>query len=362
MGGGGRSDKVRTYNFKENRVSDHRINLTLYKLDKVLAGELDDISDALVQRRAGPAPHPSRVRLGALLIEAEARLGSAGSDGPDLEARRIVEEASGLSGAELVLAADEPVTERVVAHVEAMVARRQTGEPLQYVVGRWGFRRLDLLVDRRVLIPRPETEQLVDHALAELEPLAAGRPWPKRRGEASCLTLDLGTGSGAIALALVDECPAVAVWGVERSPDALAVARANLAGLGRAGARVRLAEGSWFDPLPTELAGTVDVIVANPPYVAEVDRLPDEVRRWEPVDALISGPTGLEAIERIAGEASQWLRPGGVLVVEIGETQGEAAVAVARNAGLADVEVRRDLNDRDRFLVAAGGAASATVR
>ncbi len=287
-----------------------------------------------------------------LQAAAEERLRAAGLEAPAVDARQITEEASGLDGAALVLCADEPVTDRVVALHDAMTARRERGEPLQYVLGRWGFRTLDLLVDRRVLIPRPETEQLVDLALAELQPLAEARPWPKRPGESSCLAVDLGTGSGAIALALVDECPAVGVWGVDRSPGALAVARANVAGVGRAGARVRLVEGSWFDPLPADLAGTVDVIVANPPYVAAADPLPDEVAGWEPVDALVPGPSGLEAIEEIVGGARRWLAPHGALAVEIGESQGEASDVLARRAGFDQVEIRPDLLGRDRFLVA----------
>ena len=278
--------------------------------------------------------------------EVVTRLRAAGVDDPALEERWIVEQASGRDAAEQVAALDAPVTEREAAAVEQMVSRRESGEPLQYVLGSWGFRTLDLLVDRRVLIPRPETEVVAGLAIDALA--ALDRPG---------VAVDLGAGSGAIALALAAErWPHVEVWATELSPDALAVARANLAGLGRRGASVRLLEGDWFEPLPEQLRGRVDVVVANPPYVAEDDPLPEEVARWEPRDALISGPTGLEAIERVVAEAPEWLAPGGVLVVEIGETQGPAVLALARAAHLADPQIHPDLAGRDRALVTTWGA------
>src|SRR4051794_40900781 len=159
-----------------------------------------------------------------LLAEATAALGAGGAP------RRIVEEASGYEGADLVLHLDDPCTTLTHARWARMVERRSTGEPLQYVLGRWGFRRLDLLVDRRVLIPRPETEVVVEHALAEAD----------RVGETTAV--DLGTGSGAIALALATERRSLSVWATDSSPAALEVARANLAGVGRAGGRVRIVE------------------------------------------------------------------------------------------------------------------------
>ncbi len=285
---------------------------------------------------------PARARAGLRTVDGRTR-GQV-----EVDARRITERATGLEGAELVVAGDEPATERIVRHLDAMVERRRRGEPLQYVVGSWGFRTLDLLVDPRVLIPRPETEGLVGLALAELAGPAAARP--RRPGEATCRAVDLGTGSGAVALALVVEQPAVEVWAVDRSADALAVARANTAGVGRPGARVRLAEGSWFDPLPEAWRATVDLVVANPPYVAEGDELPPEVSDWEPTAALVSGPTGLEAVEDVVGGAPAWLRSGGTLLVEIGETQGPTAAELAGAAGLVDVEVLPDLAGRDRYL------------
>ena len=273
-----------------------------------------------------------------LLGEARHRLGSLD------DARRIVERASGFDGVQHHLRLDEPVTVRAAAHFEHMVERRAAGEPLQYVLGAWGFRTLDLYVDNRVLIPRPETETVVEVALAELE----------RLGTATPVAVDLGTGSGAIALSLAREVPGIEVWAVDRSPDALAVARANRAGLGRAGAAVRLAEGSWFEAVPPMLRGRVDLIVSNPPYVGEgeVADLPPEVARWEPRAALVAGPTGLEQIAAIVDEAPRWLDRPGVLVVEIAPHQREAATGMALDAGFDPVDVRPDLAGRARVLVA----------
>lgn len=280
----------------------------------------------------------ARVTWRMLLAEARERLRSP------VDARRIVERASGWEGAEHHLRLDEPVTVRSAAHFEQMVERRRKGEPLQYVLGAWSFRSLDLYVDARVLIPRPETESVVEAALGELRRLAPRSP----------LAVDLGTGSGAIALSIAREMPGVEVWGVDRSPEALAVARANAAGLGRAGTSVRLVEGSWFEPLPAILRGQVDVVVSNPPYVGEreVDDLPPEVAHWEPRSALVAGPTGLEQIEAIVQEAPAWLARPGALVVEIAPHQRDSAAALALGAGFLEAEVRPDVAGRARILVA----------
>lgn len=270
------------------------------------------------------------------------RLADAGVDDPAQEVRWMVEQATGRSGPEQVAALDVEVTAREAKAMGAMLSRRAAGEPLQHVLGRWGFRGLDLMVDSRVLIPRPETEVVAGHALDAL--VSLGRP---------AVAVDLGTGSGAIALSIAAELwPHVEMWATDRSPDALAVARANLAGLGRRAAVVRLVEGDWFAALPEELRGAVDVVVSNPPYVAAGDVLPDEVARWEPHEALVPGPTGLEAIEVIVADAPGWLAPGGVLVLEIGETQSGAVVSMVEEAGLVDVVVHQDLAGRDRAVTA----------
>jgi release factor glutamine methyltransferase len=258
---------------------------------------------------------------------------------PAREARWLVEEVSGWEGPEHALHLDDPVTKRGMARFDALLARRLAGEPIQYVLGHWPFRTLDLMLDQRVLIPRPETEGLVDHALRCLE----GR----------CIAVDLGTGSGAIALSLVAEHEDVEVVASDVSADALAVARANLAGLGgRPARRVRLVQGDWYDGLPDELRGQVRLVVANPPYVGGSEPLPDEVVDWEPAGAIVAGRSGLEAIERIVGEAPAWLAPGGSLVMELGESQGGLVARLARAAGFTDVTVHPDLAGKDRVLVA----------
>jgi release factor glutamine methyltransferase len=272
----------------------------------------------------------------AVYAELSERLGSR------IDARRIVERASGRDGGEFVAVLDEPVPARAVPFVEDMASRRLTGEPLQYVVGRWGFRGLDLLVDRRVLIPRPETEQVVEVALDEARRLGAG----------PLVAADLGTGSGAIALSLATELTGTEVWGVDVSADALAVARANLTGIGMfAATRVRLVEGSWFAGLPAELRGRLGLIVSNPPYVAADEDLPPEVS-WEPPGALIAGPTGLEAVAEIVADAPGWLARPGVLVMEIAPHQAERAERLALYAGFEEADVRPDLQGRLRSLVA----------
>lgn len=294
-------------------------------------------------------PTPGWRRLRAASI---ARLTEAGIDDPVQEVRWILERAGGRSTAEVQAALDEPATTGEVAFVEAMVARRAAGEPLQYVLGRWGFRTLDVLVDRRVLIPRPETEVVAGlalEALAARDRKVAGTPAASR----APIAVDLGTGSGVIALSLAAErWPHVEVWATDASADALAVARANLAGLGRRAGVVRLAQGDWFAALPEELRGRVEVVVSNPPYVADDEELPAEVAAWEPVGALRAGADGLDDIRRIVAEAPRWLDPDGVLVVEIGDTQGAAALALAAAAGFEGASVEPDLAGRARVLVA----------
>ena len=198
------------------------------------------------------------------------------------EARWLCEVATSLDGGEFDAALDEPVTERMVAHLDAMVARYRAGEPLQYVLGRWSFRHLDLAIDRRVLIPRPETELVAELAIGLAR--AAGPPrW----------VADLGTGSGAIGLSLAVELPleGTTVWITDASGDALAVARANLAGIGRSARNVIAAQGDWFEALPQ--GRRFDVIVSNPPYVAVGSpQIDTAVTDWEPADALFAGARG----------------------------------------------------------------------
>jgi release factor glutamine methyltransferase len=282
-------------------------------------------------------PSSPRPKWSCLLRQAAERLGDP------VVARWLVEEAAGAPLGEVL---GEPAPARGEAELWSMVSRRLAGEPVQYVLGHWAFRSLDLLVDRRVLIPRPETEVVVDVAIAEL-----GRLGVLAQGT---LVVDLGTGSGAIALSIAAECPGAHVWATDISLGALAVASANLAGLGtKAAGRVRLVHGDWWDALPDELAGSVSLAVANPPYVAlgEAACLPEEVASWEPAEALFAGPSGLEALEALLAGAARWLASPSAFVAEIAPHQAEAAAGLARQAGLAEVTVLPDLAGRARVLV-----------
>ena len=322
-----------------------------------------------------PAPAAELTPPGAgrscLVASIAARLGSA------REAGWIVEHAEAevgrRCGHDREAADRSPDHRRIDSTARALADRRAAGEPLQYVLGHWQFRSLGLNVDPRVLIPRPETEQVVQVALDQLE-LMSGGPRAGRGGGgpaggpgSSRVCVDLGTGSGAIALSLAVEgaadCRGLEVWATDRSADALEVAGDNLRALansdGAAAGRVRLVGGSWFDALPSELAGRVDLMVSNPPYVSESEysRLEPVVRDWEPRGALVAssgagGVGGIAAIETIIAGSRRWLRHSGCLVVEIAPSQAEASVEAARRAGFGHVTTDFDLTGRQRMLVA----------
>jgi release factor glutamine methyltransferase len=227
-----------------------------------------------------------------------------------------------------------------------MLARYAAGEPLQYVMGRWAFRRLDLLVDSRVLIPRPETELLVEHvtryALQKIRDVGIG-----------VTIADLGTGSGAVGLSLLHELPfeSVEVWMTDVSEDALHVARANAAGVGRNAVGARFGHGHWYAALPEDLRGSLDAIVSNPPYIATGDPLVgDSVLKWEPHNALFAGADGLSDLRVIVSGATDWLVPGGLLAVEMGFTQGTEVSQLFTSAGFTKVSVHKDLAGLDRFV------------
>lgn len=264
-------------------------------------------------------------------------------------ARWLCETASGADGSEFLAILDEPATERTVHALDEMVGRLTHGEPLQYVLGRWAFRHLDLLVDQRVLIPRPETEQVVEVALTLANRLRSARDG------SPLLIADLGTGSGAIGLSLAHELPigAAEIWLTDVSPDALDVARANAAGVGRAAACVRMAAGSWFDALPDDRRGQLDLAVANPPYVATAEPgLEDIVRDWEPHVALFAGPDGLDHVRTIAAQGLEWLGPGGWLVLEFSGAHGRRVEALLEQLGYVNVAITPDLAGIDRVAQA----------
>ena len=260
------------------------------------------------------------------------------------EARWLCEEASGYFGSEFHEVLDEAATKRSVAHLDAMVARVRAGEPLQYVLGHWSFRGLDLMVDPRVLIPRPETELIVDLAKKAISSVAHG-----------AIAVDLGTGSGAIGLALAMELPrgSAEIWITDSSSDALEVASANLAGTGVRGNNVHVALGDWYGALPHMIRGRVALIVSNPPYIAAGDSEVEQiVSDYEPHGALFAGSTGLEDLTVIINGSRDWLSSNGALVVEIGHRQGTDAKRLATEAGFEDVTIHQDLAGKDRFLTA----------
>ena len=246
------------------------------------------------------------------------------------DAEWLLADVLGVTRSELALRAREPVPSDTAARFEALAARRAAGEPLQYVLGEWGFRRLTLTVDRRALIPRPETEVVVERCLA----LLAGRRTPR--------VLDVGTGTGAIALAVADECPGAEVTGLDVSTDALALARENAE---RTGVGVEFLLGDVFAGLPD---GPWDLVVSNPPYVDPDDRplLAAEVRDWEPPTALF----GRDVTEAVAREARRVLVAGGSLVLEVGDGQADDVVALLAGLGYGDVATTPDLSGRDRVV------------
>jgi release factor glutamine methyltransferase len=270
--------------------------------------------------------------------------GAAAATGDRVVARWLCEHASGFERDEFDGALDEPATQRQVAHLDVMTARVAAGDPVQYVMGRWAFRHLDVMVDGRVLIPRPETELIVEHVLA----FCGGR-----RRDGTVTIADLGTGSGVIGLSLLAELPAASaeVWMTDESAAAIDVARANAAGIGRAAVHARFAVGNWCDALPESLAGQLDVIVSNPPYVALDDpHLEDSVRSHEPHGALFAGPDGLDDVRVIVEQAPRWLAPGGMLIIEIGRSQGADVVEMFTAAGFDGVVLHHDLAGHDRFV------------
>jgi release factor glutamine methyltransferase len=230
----------------------------------------------------------------------------------------------------------------------AAAQRRVAGEPLQYIIGHWPFRSLELDLDDRVLIPRPETEELVDVALGELAAAGASAP----------LIFDLGCGSGAIGLSMLEELlargVAATLIALDESPDALDLARSN-ARKHRLHA-VSFVESSWFSTLDASLRGHVDVIVANPPYVGDAEMAGlDAVLGYEPRGALVArdaqGVVGFEDVGVIVRDALAWLCPGGSLVMEHGEGQRSALVGLAHQYGYVDVRDLDDLSGRPRMFV-----------
>lgn len=267
---------------------------------------------------------------------AGSRLAAAGIDDAPGEARRLLEYASALSRAGLMAAMGERMPAEEAARLGAALDRRANREPLSHILGSVGFWTLDLKVTADVLTPRADTETIVEAALAAVRDRTA----PVR-------ILDIATGSGAIALALLSELANARAVATDLSAAALNVARGNAA-LNRLSTRVEFVETSWAD----KLAGPFDLVVSNPPYIASevIDTLEPEVKTFEPRLALDGGPDGLAPYPHLFAEAHRLLAPSGTGVFEIGYDQGEAALAMARGAGL-EATLRRDLGGNDRAVV-----------
>lgn len=267
-------------------------------------------------------------------------LGDRGIAEARLDAELLLADSLGVKRLDLYLQHDRPLAAEELAEFKARLLRRARREPLQYIAGTAAFRNLNLRVDRRVLIPRPETEVLVEEVLR----------WC--RGRSGLSALDVGTGSGAIAICLATEGDAFShVVGTDLSADALEVARMN-AEAAAPDRGVELRQGAVYAPVAGE---RFDVIVSNPPYVAEAERddLQPEVVRWEPELALFSGADGLTVIRELVDGAPLHLRPGGLLAMEIGAGQGDAVRQLVLASGaFGRVEVRPDLSGRDRIVLA----------
>ncbi|MGX6646939.1 peptide chain release factor N(5)-glutamine methyltransferase [Maricaulaceae bacterium MS644] len=264
------------------------------------------------------------------------RLAAAGLEDAADEARRLLEYASALSRAGLVAAMTEPMPPHEAARFDAALDRRVAREPLSHIRGSVGFWTLDLRVNADVLTPRADTETIVGAALASV----GDRTAPLR-------ILDIATGSGAIALALLSELPNASAIATDLSAAALNVARENGALTGLS-SRIEFVETSWADGVD----GPFDLVVSNPPYIASavLDTLEPEVKTFEPRLALDGGPDGLAPYTHLFAEAGRLLGPGGSGVFEIGYDQGEAALALARGAGF-NASLRRDLGGNDRAVV-----------
>jgi release factor glutamine methyltransferase len=271
------------------------------------------------------------VTIGDALARATARLAEAGVDSARLESELLLARACDDCARALLYAElDREMSDEQLDAFEANVARREQREPLAYILGEWGFRRLTLKTDRRALIPRPETEMVVERALEHVRDVDEPE------------VLDVGTGTGAIALAIADELPSARVIAMDVSEDALSLARENLELTGING-RVRLVEHDLTSGLG---AGDFDLVVSNPPYVEpeELPTLQPEVRDWEPHVALVASG----ATEKLAQAATEALRPGGWLVLEVAAGAGERVERLFSDLGFEDVAITPDLAGRDR--------------
>lgn len=281
----------------------------------------------------------------SVMLQSADYLAGKGIESARLDAEYLLAHSLGVGRLEMYLQHERPMDDGELERFRPMLRRRAKREPLQYILGHQQFRDLELEVGPGVLIPRPETERLVEVVLA----------WTD--GREGLEALDIGTGSGAIALSLLTEGPFVRCVGTDASAEALAFAERNRAA-NDVGSRLELRRGTLFEPV--EHGERFDVVVSNPPYVAEGDRgtLQAEVAEWEPETALFAGADGLDALRRIVPGAADALRANGLLAVEVGDGQARVvAELMAHTGGYTDVQVHDDLAGRRRIVTAVAVAA-----
>jgi release factor glutamine methyltransferase len=274
------------------------------------------------------------------LLTATGRIAAAGSASSRLDAELLLAHVLGVRREALYGAPERRLSAAQAAQYELLVARRERREPVAYIVGRRAFRTIQVDVTPSAIVPRPDTETLVEVALQELRRSTKRQP----------LALDVGTGSGCIALALVAEHPGVRLAATDIDPAAAELARRNAQRLGMP-ERVEVLTGDLFSPLPPGVR--FDLIVSNPPYIAEgeIDDLQEEIRRHEPRQALVSGPTGLEFYQRLVPGALPWLEPGGLLAVEIHEGRAAEVQEIFRaTERYEEVRVTTDLGGAPRVV------------
>lgn len=285
-------------------------------------------------------------------VRAVMRLLAEVSDTPRLDAELLVANAAGCSRATVIAFAERPLDAAAAAALADAVGRRAAGEPLAYLLGEKEFHSLPLGVNRDVLVPRPETEHLVDEALARIDAIERGPVAAVVASGRAVAVADLGTGSGALALAIKQSRPPAQVTGVDASEAALLVARRNAEALGL---EVDWRLSHWYDALAGE---RFDVIVCNPPYLRSDDMHFDTGIRFEPRAALDGGADGLDAIRAVIAGAPAHLRAGGALILEHGYDQQERVAALAAASGFAVETLGRDLEGRARYVVLRHGGMS----
>ncbi|MEP9373065.1 peptide chain release factor N(5)-glutamine methyltransferase [Mesorhizobium sp. KR1-2] len=285
-------------------------------------------------------PDAAERTLGRTLRAARARLAEAGIEDPALDARLIVEHFSGTTRTDAIASPDRLLGEAASNAIEAALRRREAGEPVHRILGFREFYGLKLSLSPETLEPRPDTETLVDMALPFAREAAVR--------EGGCRILDLGTGTGAIALALLSQVPQAAAVGVDVSQDALATARRNAEQLGLGGRFVAL-ESSWF----AKISGRFHLIVSNPPYIRsqDIEALQPEVRGFDPRRALDGGADGLEAYRIIAAGAAAYLEDGGTVALEIGFDQKASVTDIFDKVGFGLIAAGQDLAGNDRVLL-----------